>query len=193
MKIGVTGGIGSGKTTVCKVLEAMGYVVYYSDLEAKNIMLFNSNVKKSLIAVFGDEVYENDQLNRPYLAERIFADSSLRNKINEIVHPEVRNAFDDFYSKNKTTLVFNEAAILFETGAYKQFDATLLITADEQIRIGRVVKRDNVTAEMVQARIQAQMPDETKIELADYVIVNNNNASVVQQIEAVVQELLKKK
>lgn len=189
MKIGVTGGIGSGKTTVCRIIEAMGYPVFYSDVEAKRIMNEDAGVVAKIKAVFGEQAYEKNTLNTAYLAQQIFENSSLRNTINAIVHPVVRASFEQFYRASEKELVFNEAAILFETGAYQQFDATILVTASEETRIARVVKRDHTDEKAVKSRMKAQMPDTEKIKLASYCIENENDSRLLEQVENVIQHI----
>ena len=180
--IGVTGGIGSGKSIVGLILSTMGYPVYYSDQEAKWVMNNDTELRKELIAVFGEETYLDNELNRPFLAEKIFTSPELKEKINQIVHPIVRKRFSDFVSNSNSPLVFNEAAILFETGGYKDFDATILIVADKEIRIRRVMQRDNATREQVAARMNNQWSDEQKVKLANHVIYNNNTDLIVPQV-----------
>lgn len=184
-KVGVTGGIGAGKSIVLHTLKILGYPVFYSDKEAKKIMHENAEVRSEITALFGKEAYTSDDtepLNRSFLAKRIFEDPHLIQHINTIVHPRVRLAFDEFVKEHPDQLVFNEAAILFETGAYKTFDATLLITADIETRIKRVINRDNITREEVLKRISNQWPDDKKIPLATFVIENNSNAKVIPQL-----------
>ena len=180
--IGVTGGIGSGKSIVGLILSTMGYPVYYSDQEAKWVMNNDTELRKELIAVFGEETYLDNELNRPFLAEKIFTSPELKEKINQIVHPIVRKRFSDFVSNSNSPLVFNEAAILFETGGYKDFDATILVVADKEIRIQRVMQRDNATREQVAARMNNQWSDEQKVKLANHVIYNNNTDLIVPQV-----------
>lgn len=188
-KIGITGGIGSGKSIICEVLKVMGYPVFNSDDEAKLLMVNNREVINQIINVFGDEAYIGNSLNRPYLAAQIFNDESLKTALNNIVHPAVRKAFKEWAETQKTTLVFNEAAILFETGAYKTFDHTVLVTAPEAIRIARVISRDKTTIEEVQQRMKNQWKDDVKKELASYVINNDNSTLVIPQVIAMIKHL----
>lgn len=189
MKIGVTGGIGSGKSVLCKMLETMGYPVFNSDLEAKRLMRDDLELRNELISAFGNSVYVGGVLNKPFLSELIFNDSSARKKINDIVHPRVRRAFDDFELKNSDTLVFNEAAILFETGAHKKFDKTILVSASKNVKIARVINRDAVSQKEVEARMNTQWSDADKIKLADFVIINDETESVLMQLEHVLEQL----
>lgn len=181
-KIGLTGGIGSGKSIICEVLKTIGYPVFNSDDEAKLLMVNNQEVIQQIKELFGEEAYKDKLLNRAFLADKIFNNEELKLALNRIVHPAVRNAFESWSNKQNKALVFNEAAILFETGAYKKFDYTVLVTAPEKIRIERVVSRDNTTEQEVQQRMNNQWKDEVKSELASFVINNNNTTLVTPQV-----------
>lgn len=184
IKIGVTGGIGSGKSILCSVIERMGFPVFYSDVIAKQLLNTDINIRKDLIELFGDEVYKpNNGLDRAFLAEKIFSDKTLVQKVNAIVHPRVRAAFDEWVSKQTSSVIFNEAAILFETGSYKSFDATILVTAPEQIKIQRVIQRDKSQESEVITRMNNQWSDEKKIPLATYVVQNDDKHGVLEQVE----------
>jgi dephospho-CoA kinase len=187
-KIGLTGGIGSGKTTVAHILEAMSYPVYYSDLRSKELCDGDPRIQSQLISLFGPKAYEDGKLNRTFLSERIFSNPEFRLKVNEIIHPIVRKDFEDWASAQKSELIFNEAAILFETGAYKQFDAVILVCAPLSQRIERVMLRDLCEKTSVEQRIQSQWTDEKKRSLTNYCIENNGIQPILIQIE----ELLKK-
>tara|TARA_B110000285_G_scaffold136471_1_gene152844 strand:- start:2787 stop:3365 length:579 start_codon:yes stop_codon:yes gene_type:complete len=189
IKIGITGGIGSGKSIVSKILESMNYPVYYSDKEAKRTIRDNLEVRKQFIDLFGEELYDNDELNRSYLANIIFNDKKALEKVNNIVHPHVRKDFDTFCETQNTYLVFNEAAIIFETGGDKQFDRVVLVTADEKLRIERVINRDGVKESDVRARINQQWSDDQKIALSDFVIKNNEKEFLITQVEQMVKSL----
>lgn len=179
---GITGGIGSGKSIIGRILTTMGYAVYYSDKEAKWLMNNDPELRKELMLIFGDTAYINNEINRPFLAEKIFVSPKLKEKVNQIVHPRVRKRFNDFVSKSNSTFVFNEAAILFETGGYKDFDATILVIADRETRIQRVMQRDNVTREQVEERVNSQWSDEQKLKLASHTIYNNDTDLLIPQV-----------
>ena len=189
-KIGVTGGIGSGKSIICKVLEQLGYPVFYSDIEAKNIIQQDDDVISELIHLLGPETYVKGIYNRNYVASKLFNDDVLREMVNQIIHPAVRKAFDQWKNKQTASLVFNEAAILFETGAYKQFDATILITAPEQIRIKRIQTRDNLVREQILDRIKTQFSDQDKRKLAHFEIINDDEHSVINQLQTILNQLI---
>ena len=189
MTIGLTGGIGSGKSTVAAMFEAMGYPVFYSDQAAKAIMGNDPNVREAIIQQFGENAYQNGELNRQWIAQRIFSHPEEKEFINYLVHPLVRNAFSEFAHNQTSPLVFNEAAILFETGGNFYFDKTILVVAPSELRIARVMKRDACTRENVENRMNNQWTDEQKIPLADHVIVNDDAQPLLQQIEKLVDEL----
>ena len=188
-KIGITGGIGSGKSIVGKILSTMGYPVFYSDKEAKLLMDNDETIKQSLLELLGEKAYQNNQLNKPFIAEKIFQDVALKQKVNQIVHPVVRAQFEKFTDNQESQLVFNEAAILFETGSYKNFDHFILVVADNETRIKRVMNSDNLTREQVIARMKNQWNDEQKSKLADFIIDNNDDKLVVPQVLAILKTL----
>ncbi len=191
-KVGVTGGIGAGKSLICSILERMGYPVFYSDIEAKKIIISNPQVRIDLIELFGIQIFKDHQLNRKLLANLLFSDSTLIEKMNAIVHPKVREEFENWALNQDSQLVFNEAAILFETGSYKNFDATILVTAPLEIRLNRVMNRDNSIRADVQKRIDNQWSDDQKVILSTYRIQNDDIQSVLDQLDEVLYELIKK-
>tara|TARA_B110000459_G_scaffold70405_2_gene79150 strand:- start:3203 stop:3859 length:657 start_codon:yes stop_codon:yes gene_type:complete len=187
-KIGLTGGIGSGKTFVGNILEKMGYPVYYSDQRAKIIMNTNPIIKKELLKLFGPESYNKEGIDREFLASKIFTNPELRKKINNLVHPIVRHDFQTWseqYHDHK--LLFNEAAILFETGAYKSFDAVILVCAHEDLKIERLLKRDGDTKEELRLKMKTQWTDDQKMALTPYYIINDGIRSIENQIEQVLE------
>lgn len=189
IRVGITGGIGSGKSIIGKILTVIGFPVFNSDTEAKLLMVNNERVIHQVKEVFGDNAYTNNQLNRAYLADKIFSDEALKEQLNQIVHPAVRQEFEEWAKRQNTTIVFNEAAILFEIGRYKDFDYNILVTAPEELRIQRVIKRDNTTAEEVKKRMENQWKDEKKKELASFIITNDNVTLVTPQIEKILRDL----
>lgn len=188
-KIGITGGIGSGKSVVGQILEAMHFPVYYSDQQSKILVDTDHVIREELIKLLGKEVYLDGKLNRPFLTQQLFSNDDLRLKINQIIHPKVREAFTIWVNKQSSNLVFNEAAILFETGAYQSMDYTILVTAPLELKIERVLKRDNIAINEIQERISKQWSDEEKIPLADFVIVNDEAKPLLKQVEAVLNAL----
>jgi dephospho-CoA kinase len=183
LKIGITGGIGSGKSTICKVFSVMGIPVFEADTVAKQLMNEDPQIRKQLIEQFGSAVYLPDQtLDRKYLAAIVFNDTSLLSKLNAIIHPAVAKKFDTWCGQQQSPYVLHEAAILFESGFNKLMDLTITIVANENERIERVMKRDKTPAELVRQRIQNQMSDSERIKLADFVISNNDDELIVPQI-----------
>ena len=188
--IGITGGIGSGKSYICRILEATGYPVFYSDSAAKEILESDNELVSEVQSLFGEEAYlQNNQLNRPFLAGKIFADSSLREKLNQLVHPKVRTAFKVFTAAQNSPIVFNEAAIIFETGGHEFLDKTILVTAPEEIKIERVCKRDGISEDAVKKRMSTQWTDEIKSKLADYIIINDGKLELLPQIMKIIDDL----
>lgn len=188
IQIGLTGGIGAGKTSVAKVLEHMGYPVFYSDLEAKNLYDAHPILKEQMIALFGKELYQNGHFQKNILAQQLFQNPILKEKVSELVHPLVRAAFQQWASQQHTNMVFNEAAILFETGAYQQFTATILVVAPEDLRIQRVISRDQLTDQEVRNRMNQQWTDAQKKVLTPYVI-ENDGRPLLYQIEATLDQI----
>lgn len=183
IKVGITGGIGSGKSTACKVFRALGIPVFEADAEARKLQNTDPVIRQQLIELFGTDVYLQDQtINRKFLAPIVFNNPNLLLKLNEIIHLVVRKAFYDWYEKQDAPYILHEAAILFETGFYKMMDKTITIATDENQRIERVMKRDGVTDQQVIARLRNQWTDEERIKHADFVIHNNDDELIVPQI-----------
>ena len=190
IKVGITGGIGSGKSTVCKVFKVMGIPVFDADAIAKQLMTSDPEIIKSLIKAFGTAVYlPNGLIDRKYLAGLVFKDESLLAKLNSIVHPAVLKEFNEWCSTKQTTYILHEAAILFESGFYKLMDKIIAVVTDEDERIERVIKRDGATIELVRQRIQNQMSDTERIKMADFVISNNDNELIIPQILTIDKKL----
>lgn len=189
MTIGITGGIGSGKSTVAHLFEMMGYPVYYADVRSKWLMNNDPNIKAKLIATFGQDVYPG-YLDRQALADIVFKDKEALKKLNAISHPAVENDFINWRKAQKSPILFKEAAILFESGSYKSVDKTICITAPEVIRVKRVMQRDGATTMQVQERIANQWPDEKKIALADYVIDAGDRELVIPQALSILSRLI---
>lgn len=183
LKIGVTGGIGSGKTTVCKVFEVLNVPVFYADDAAKSVMNSDVNLITALKAEFGDKIYSQEGLlDRKALAALVFNNQQALKKLNSLVHPAAIQAFKDWTEWQASPYVIKEAAILFESGSYKDCDYTVLVYTPEDLRIKRVLKRDGVTEEQVRARIEKQMPEEEKKKLADFTIVNDGKEALLPQV-----------
>ncbi len=183
VKIGITGGIGSGKSTVCKIFKLLGIPVFEADIVAKELINSNEEIKNELIQLFGNNIYDsNKKLNKKMLADLIFNNENLLEKVNNLVHPIVRNEFVLWHQKQNSKYVVHEAAILFESGFYKMMDFTILVSAPEIARVERVVKRDKLQPEMVESRIKKQWRDEEKRTLANIELVNDNKHLLIPQI-----------
>ena len=189
LKIGITGGIGSGKSLVSKILRSMNFPVFDSDEEAKRILRQNPTVRKQLIQLFGKAVYTKEELNRPILANIIFNDEVALMKINALIHPLVRHDFNEFAKNQKSNLIFNEAAILFESNGHEQLNKTILISAPKDLRIKRVMERDNCSKQDVLIRMNKQWTDEQKRKLADFEIVNDEKSPLIEQVEEVLSQI----
>jgi len=184
LKIGVTGGIGSGKTTVCKVFEVLNVQVYYSDLRAKEIMVTNPNLKEKLVVTFGNNTFDsNGYLNSEYLASIVFPDLLKLKTLNTIVHPFVLDDFSSWctgHSKEKYVIL--ESAIIFESGIETLLDHVVIVDAPLEIRLKRIVDRDKFNREEVVQRINAQMPIQEKKNKSKLIILNDGKKSLIDQV-----------
>lgn len=190
--IGITGGIGSGKTTLSELLRSEGYKVYDSDVEARRLQNEHPLIRKQLVELFGEEIYTSNGLNRSALAKIVFGKSELLKHLNSIVHPVVLEDFNKWiYNHSMQKLLFMESAILFESGFNSLVDKVILIVASETIRIARVVKRDGVTPEQVKARIAHQLSDNEKIPLADFIVYSDDDKPLIEKMRKIVDELMK--
>lgn len=188
--IGLTGGIGSGKTTVAAFFGELGIPVYNSDRRARYLMEHRKDLRQAIIELLGPRAYTGEQLNTRYVARLVFSDGSLLSKLNALVHPEVRSDFEAWAKQQNAPYVLQEAAVLFENGGYKNLDRVILVTAPRPERIRRVVARDGSSAEDVTRRMNHQWPDSRKLELADFTIENSELASTQKQVLAIHRELL---
>jgi len=189
--IGITGGIGSGKSTLSKLLRAEGYSVYDTDLEARRLQNEHSAMRKKLMDMFGKEIYTEQGLNRSALGKIVFGKPELLSKLNTIVHPLVMEDFNSWVlNRYPKKMLFIESAILYESGFNKLVDKVILITAEEAIRIERVMKRDGVTPEHVRARMAYQLSDKEKIERADFVIHSDDNKPLIDKMRKIIVDLL---
>ncbi|WP_270090033.1 dephospho-CoA kinase [Sphingobacterium sp. SYP-B4668] len=185
LKIGITGGIGAGKSIICNIFKVLGVPVYNADQEAKNIMQKSKEVRSSLVTEFGEAVYtDKGELDRKFLAAQVFGSEERLKVLNGIVHPAVIKDAENWAEQQQFAYSLKEAALLFESGSYTKLDYTILVTAPEDVRIARVVDRDRITAEQVKERISKQMMDEEKIVLADFVIINDGVQALLPQVLA---------
>ena len=190
--IGLTGGIGSGKSTVAGFFRELGIPVFDSDLEAKKLMNENEELRDQIIGLFGEKAYHQDGLNRAYLAEKVFEDPKLLERLNGLVHPVVRQKFQDWVNKQDAPYVIQEAAILFEHGAYKLLDEMILVWAPKELRIKRVIKRDSTSREQVLARMETQWGDTEKTALSDHIIENIHLKETQKQVQGIHASILNK-
>jgi dephospho-CoA kinase len=187
--IGLTGSIGSGKSTVARAVEALGYPVYYSDARAKQLY-FRSDVKQELKEILGDSIFsENGQIDLKAMAALIFKDEKKLAAVNKIVHPKVEKDFDCWLKNQQADIAFHESALLFEAGFKDKFDVTIAVSAPEEVRIRRVMRRDNVAAAKVYDRMQHQLSDEEKCRRADYVILNDGKQFVLKQLQDILEKI----
>jgi dephospho-CoA kinase len=193
IKVGITGGIGSGKTTVCRVFELLGVPVFYADNVAKTIMQTDSQLKNEILNTFGQESYLVDgQLNRPYISSIVFKDLLQLNKLNALVHPAVFRAFDRWIVEQKDVpYILKEAAILYESESYKMCDLSILVNSPESTRISRIKARDHISEEEIMLRMKRQFSDEQKMKLANHILINDENRLLIPQILDLHQQFLK--
>lgn len=187
--VGITGGIGSGKSVVSKILKIIGYPVYDSDTEARRLNEQDPDVKQQLMAAFGEDIYADGNLNKPKLASLIFQSDENRLLVNSIVHPAVKRDFLQWAERQQTDIVFLEAAILYESGFNEFMNKVVAVTAPEEVRVQRAMKRDNATEQQVVNRIHSQMNQDELARMADYVVVNDNCLPLLPQVEALVNNL----
>ena len=189
MVVGLTGGIGSGKSTIAKAFAALGIAVFNSDEQAKALIANNAQVKKLIIAAFGEEAYQNGEYNRAYIAQIVFNNSEKLAILNGIVHPALAKYFKQWTKKQTSPYVLKEAAILFESGSYKDCDYIITVTAPEEVRIARVMARDHCTEAQVRARMAQQWSDAQRIALSNAVIENVDLESAKEQVKRINDEL----
>lgn len=182
LRIGITGGIGSGKTTICKLFELLRVPVFYADDEAKAAMATDELLQEQLQAAFGQNVYIDGLLNRKMLAGIVFNNEAELKKLNSFVHPAVFRRYDQWVEKQQSAYVIKEAALLFETGSYRDCDFTILVKSPLSLKITRVMKRDAISEADVLKRIGKQLSDVEKEKLADFVINNNEQQLIIPQV-----------
>lgn len=192
MIVGLTGGIGSGKTTVAKLFNELGIPIYVSDIEAKRIMVTNESLINEIKELLGDEAYSNKELNRAYISSKVFENKMLLNELNKIVHPAVAEDFLNWYNKQDSQYVIKESAILFESGSYKNCDLVITVTAPLEERINRVVLRDNVTRKQVLHRVMNQLNDEDKIDQSNFIVTNKTIEGAKNQVAKINTQILNK-
>lgn len=191
MIVGLTGGIGSGKTTVANFFRELGVPVYNSDVQARRLMRTSKELKKAIIELLGKNAYQGQKLNKKFISEKIFGDGSLLEKMNSIVHPAVREHFLVWKKKQEAPYVVQETALIFENGLQDSYDHIILVKAPENIRIRRVHDRDGISINEIQSRMKNQLTDEEKVPFADYVIDNTEISKTQKKVEKIHSSLLK--
>ena len=190
--VGLTGGIGSGKSTIAKIFNSLGIKAYNSDVEAKKIVNTDNQTIELIKQTFGTDIYDTSGLNSKKMAELVFNNKAALEELNAIVHPKVKQHFEHWICSNQAAqILIKEAAILIESGANKGLDKIIVVTAPEELRINRVANRDNANEVDVKKRIKAQMSDEDRIKFADYIIYNNEKDLVIPQVLNIYKQLSK--
>ncbi|MCC7050934.1 MAG: dephospho-CoA kinase [Bacteroidia bacterium] len=180
--IGLTGGIGSGKSTVARFFQLLDVPVYNSDERAKWLIENNTFIRNGLVRLLGEETFVNNVYNRSYVAAKVFNNTSLLNEINSLVHPQVAEDFAVWTKQQQNTYVIKEAAILFESGAYKQCHQTIFISAPKELRIKRVSNRSGLTKQAIEERMKNQLPEEEKQKRANFILINDDKQLLIPQI-----------
>lgn len=190
IKIGITGGIGSGKSVVAHLLKVMGIPVYISDIESKRLTGESEDIKKQLIGILGERIYKDGSLNKQLLASYIFSDPNHAKQINQIIHPCVRQDFVEWTSKyDCLEFVALESAILIEAGFKNETDVVIMVYAPYNMRLQRAAERDSSSIESIRKRMQSQMNDEEKLKYADYIIYNDGSTPIIPQVEEIMRQL----
>lgn len=194
LKVGITGNMGSGKTTVCQIFEVLGIPVYYADERAKQLMVEEEDLVAGIKALFGPEAYHDDgSLNRDHIARKAFSDPDKLKQLNGLVHPAVARdtlRWQAGQEKKKVPYTLREAALLYESGSDKWLDKIIVVSAPENIRIQRVMKRDRSSEKEIKARMDKQMPEAEKVARADFVIQNDGSRSLIEQVIHIHQQLV---
>ena len=190
--VGLTGGIGSGKTTVAKEFLKLGVPIYIADEEAKNLMITSTSIQVKLKDLFGEDAYVDGNLNKTFIADKIFNNQDYLEKMNAIVHPEVASHFNNWIQMQNGPYVIKEVAILFETGVHKKCDFVITVTATKKNKIERLLKRDNTTVKKIEAIMKNQWTDEQRKELSNFIIDNSNLENLTYQVVKVHNQILDK-
>jgi len=191
LRIGLTGGIGSGKSTVARIFEVLGIPVYDADSASKKLMIENNELKNQIKNSFGKGAYTDGELNRRYLAEQVFSDSQKMALLNSLVHPATIKDAEQWMKKQKAPYLIKEAALIFESGSQKQLNYVIGVKSPLALRLQRTIQRDNVNTEQVKARIEMQMDEAIKMSLCDYVIINDEQQMILPQVLELHEKFLK--
>jgi dephospho-CoA kinase len=191
LNVGITGGIGSGKTTICKIFETLDIQVYYADDRAKYLMSNDLTLISGIKSLFGNEAYLDKKLNRKFISDIVFNNPEKLKALNNLVHPAVQKDGIEWHnSQQNTPYTLREAALLIESGTYKHLDKLIVVIADESLRLERVIARDNTDINSVKKRMQQQMQDDERLKYADFVIDNNGQNSLLNQVYSIHQKLM---
>jgi dephospho-CoA kinase len=190
-RVGITGNIGSGKSTVAAIFALLNVPVYNADYRAKTLMTENALLVQQIKHIFGNEAYENGQLNRAYIASKAFTQKELLEQLNDAVHPAVFEDFDEWCLSQKTAYIVKEAALMFESDSYKQLDEIIVVTAPKELRIARTIARDGISKEAVENRMRNQMSESEKKALSQYEIINDEQMMIIPQVLSLHQLFLK--
>lgn len=193
LRIGITGGIGSGKSTVAGIFSVLGIPVYNSDDAAKRLMAEDENLKKNILVSFGKSSYVNGMLNRKYLAAQVFKDSKKLALLNSLVHPATINDAREWMEKQQSAYVIKEAALIFESGSNEFLDFVIGVQSPRELRIERALKRDNVTREEIESRMKLQMDEDEKMKRCDFIIVNDEQQMLIPQVLSLHEKFLKER
>lgn len=194
LKIGITGGIGSGKSTVCRIFKTLGIPIYDADDTAKWLMQQDRKLVQNIQQLFGEDIYtENGQLNKAKLAQIVFNDKQALKQLEALVHPAVYEHAENWFreqAEQQAPYALKEAALIFESNSWKQLDKVITVFAPKQLRIQRILQRDETTVTQIEARMNKQMPEEEKVKRADFVIYNDEKQLLIPQVMAIHEELL---
>jgi dephospho-CoA kinase len=193
IRIGLTGGIGSGKSTVAQIFEVLGIPVFYADDEAKKILNEDDDLKKSIIKNFGEDSYTDGKLNRSYIASIVFNDKTKLELLNSLTHPAIMKRGEEWMNKQTTPYAIHEAALVFEANVKERLDYVIGVFSPEELRIKRVIERDSISRDEVMKRINRQMNEDEKIKLCDFVLVNDEEQLLTPQVLKLHEQLLKLK
>lgn len=185
MVVGLTGGIGSGKTTVLKMFQSLGAICFVADVEAKKLMTNNKELKQNIINLLGEEAYIKDSLNRTYIASKVFTNKEKLKALNALVHPKVKESFLEFKSNYSKEIIIYESAILYESGTENLCNFIILVTANLEERIKRVLLRDKTTRAEIMQRINNQQNEKEKVKKATFIIRNSNLKATLQQVKTI--------
>lgn len=191
LKVGLTGGIGSGKSTVSKIFEVLGVPVYYADDAAKRLMNTSPELRKSIIAAFGEQSYRDNVLDRAYMASQVFTSKEKLEQLNALTHPATINDANEWMQRQQSPYTIKEAALIFESGSNQHLDYVIGISSPLQMRLQRVMERDNISKQEVEARMNRQMNEEEKMRLCDFIIYNDEQQPLIAQVLELHQRFLR--